>query len=140
EDRPMLYGGKAHSRYRRIILRLTSALIFASFPMGASSCRKPPPPVAQTPEVKVVQVLQQDVPTVHEWVGSADGSVNATIRAQVTGYLIKQSYNEGDLVKKGQVLFEIDPRPFKAALDQAEGSLAQAEALNENARANLTRV
>jgi membrane fusion protein (multidrug efflux system) len=77
---------------------------------------------------------------VHEWVGTADGLVNATIRAQVTGYLIRQNYAEGDLVKKGQVLFEIDSRPFRAVLDQAEGVLAQMEALHENARANLARV
>ncbi len=85
-------------------------------------------------------MIRRDIPIVHEWVGTADGLVNATIRAQVTGYLIRQEYQEGDLVKKGQVLFEIDPRPFRAALDQAEGVLAQMEALHENARANLARV
>ena len=58
-----------------------------------------------------------------EWVGTADGLVNATIRAQVTGYLISQNYREGESVRKGQVLFEIDPRPFAAALDQAKGEL-----------------
>ena len=105
-----------------------------------ASCRKVQVEAPQIPEVEVVQVAQQDVPVIHEWVGTADGLVNATIRAQVTGYLIKQNYHEGDQVKKGQVLFEIDPRPFKAALDQAQGSLAQMEALQENARANLARV
>ena len=86
------------------------------------------------------EVIHKDIPIVHEWVGTADGLVNATIRAQVTGYLIRQDYTEGDLVKKGQLLFEIDPRPFRAALDQAKGTLAQMEALHENARANLARV
>jgi membrane fusion protein (multidrug efflux system) len=106
-----------------------------------SACHKEkpagPPPA---PEVEVAQVVRKDIPIVHEWVGTADGLVNATIRAQVTGYLIRQAYHEGDLVKKGQLLFEIDPRPFRAALDQAVGVLAQMEALHENARANLARV
>jgi membrane fusion protein (multidrug efflux system) len=90
--------------------------------------------------VEIAEVIRKDIPIVHEWVGTADGLVNATIRAQVTGYLIRQDYHEGDPVKKGQLLFEIDPRPFRAALDQAQGILAQMEALHENARANLARV
>lgn len=109
--------------------------------LSISACGKEkkagPPPA---PEVEVAEVIRKDIPIIHEWVGTADGLVNATIRAQVTGYLIRQNYNEGDLVKKGQVLFEIDPRPFRAALDQAEGVLAQMEALHQNARANLARV
>jgi membrane fusion protein (multidrug efflux system) len=105
-----------------------------------SSCSKEQSAAPAPPDVEVAQVAQQDVPIVHEWVGTADGLVNATIRAQVTGYLIRQAYNEGDLVKKGQLLFQIDPRQFQAALDQAQGNLAQMEALNENARANLARV
>lgn len=104
------------------------------------ACRKEKPAVQQAPEVHVVQVVQKDVPIIHEWVGTADGLVNATIRAQVTGYLIRQDYTEGERVQKGQLLFEIDPRPFKAALDQAQGTLAQLEAVYENARANLVRV
>ena len=83
----------------------------------------PPPPI-----VEVAPVTVADVPIYHEWVGTLDGLVNATIRAQVTGYLWSQNYREGDLIKKGDLLFEIDPRPFQAALDQAEGQLAQAEA------------
>lgn len=94
----------------------------------------------RAPEVEVVQVVQKDVPIVHEWVGTADGLVNATIRAQVTGYLIRQDYTEGEVVRKGQLLFEIDPRPFKAALDQAQGALAQVQAQYENAEANLARI
>jgi RND family efflux transporter MFP subunit len=83
------------------------------------------PPV---PEVRVAPVIQQDVPVFSEWVATMDGYVNAQIRPQVSGYIIKQEYKEGSLVRKGQVLFEIDPRPFKAALDRAKGDLAQAQA------------
>ena len=83
----------------------------------------------------MVQVQQQDVPIIHEWIGTLDGLVNADVRAQVTGYLLIQGYQEGSFVKKGQLLFQIDPRPFKAALDQAEGQLAQAKAQLSNAEA-----
>ncbi len=69
-----------------------------------------------------------DVPIYHEWIGTLDGLVNATIRAQVTGYLLSQDYREGDAIKKGDLLFQIDPRPFQAVLDQANGQLAQTEA------------
>jgi RND family efflux transporter MFP subunit len=84
-------------------------------------------PVA-TPDVEVVQVEQKDIPIFGEWIGTLDGFTNADVRAQVTGYLMQQGYQEGAFVKKGQLLFEIDPRPFQAALDQAQGQLAQAKA------------
>jgi membrane fusion protein (multidrug efflux system) len=80
------------------------------------------------PEVLVAHPVQRDVPVHREWVATLDGYVNADIRPQVSGYLISQNYKEGSAVRKGQVLFEIDPRPFKAALDHARGQLAQAEA------------
>jgi len=80
------------------------------------------------PEVGVTTVEQRDVPVYSEWVATLDGYVNAEIRPQVSGYIIKQDYTEGSLVRKGQVLFEIDPRPFTAALDRAKGDLAQAQA------------
>jgi membrane fusion protein (multidrug efflux system) len=83
---------------------------------------------APAPEVRVVPVIQRDVPVFSEWVATLDGYVNAEIRPQVSGYIIKQNYTEGSLVRKGQVLFEIDPRPFQAALDRAKGDLAQAQA------------
>lgn len=92
------------------------------------------------PTVEVVEVVQKDVPIVAEWVGTLDGMVNATIRAQVQGYLIKQNYKEGDLVKKDQVLFEIDPRTFQATLDQAKGELQRTEARWNQTKANLTRI
>ena len=79
------------------------------------------------PAVEVVNVVVKDVPIVREWVGTTDGLVNAKINAQVQGYLTKQNYKEGSFVKKGQVLFEIDPRPFQAALEQAKGELAKDE-------------
>jgi RND family efflux transporter MFP subunit len=87
------------------------------------------------PEVAVAQVEQKDVPIYGEWIGTLDGFVNADVRGQVTGYLLRQVYQEGALVKKGQLLFEIDPRPFQAALDQAEGQSAQATAQLANAEA-----
>ena len=70
------------------------------------------------PGVEVVEVQQKDVPIYGEWIGTLDGLVNADIKAQVSGYLLKQDYIEGSFVRKGQSLFEIDPRPFQAALDQ----------------------
>src|SRR6185295_1841398 len=79
------------------------------------------------PEVEVMQVEQKDVPIYSEWIGTLDGMVNAEIKAQVSGYLLKTDYTEGSFVKKGQLLFEIDPRPLQAALDQAKGDLAKAE-------------
>jgi len=89
------------------------------------------------PDVEVVQVEQQDVPIYSEWIGTLDGMVNATIKAQVAGYLRKQHYTEGALVTQGQVLFEIDPRPFQAALDQAKGELAKAQGQLVQANAQL---
>lgn len=79
-------------------------------------------------EVLIAAPVQQDVPVHNEWVATLDGYVNAEIRPQVSGYIIKQNYQEGAAVRIGQVLFEIDPRPFQAALDRARGELAQAEA------------
>ncbi len=88
-----------------------------------------------SPDVEVVQVEQKDVPIYGEWIGTLDGLTNADVRAQVTGYIMRQGYQEGAFVRKGQLLFEIDPRPFQAALDQAEGQLAQAKAALANAQA-----
>lgn len=90
--------------------------------------------------VDVAEVVQKDVPIYQEWVGTLDGMVNAQILAQVSGYLIKQNYQEGQLVKKGQLLYEIDPRVFKAALDQAQGNLARQEAVLKTARLDMQRV
>jgi RND family efflux transporter MFP subunit len=105
---------------------LASKLLVSSLTLPAPSV----PPV-----VEVVQVEQKNVPIYGEWIGTLDGLVNADVRAQVTGYLLRQGYQEGAFVKKGQLLFEIDPRPFQAALDQAEGQLAQAKAMLANTEA-----
>jgi RND family efflux transporter MFP subunit len=94
---------------------------------------------APPPNVEVASVIQRDVPIEGEWVGSLEGYVNAQISPHVSGYLIRQNYQEGGLVRKDQVLFEIDPRPFQAALDQAKGQLAQAEAQKANAELNVKR-
>lgn len=92
--------------------------------LGAAGCQKAAPPaVAPPPEVEVMTVATQDVPVYQEWIGSLDGFVNAQIRAQVSGYLMSQNYREGGAVKKGDVLFQIDPRVFAATLSQANAQL-----------------
>jgi len=112
------------------------ALIVIGVIVGASRPHKHAQAApGSVPEVQVLQVQQQDVPVIHEWIGTLDGLVNADVRAQVTGYLLIQGYQEGSFVKKGQLLFQIDPRPFKAALDLAKGQLAQAKAQLSNAEA-----
>jgi RND family efflux transporter MFP subunit len=89
---------------------------------------KAAPPSGPPPEVRVTPVQQRDVPILSEWVATVDGYVNAQIQPQVSGYIVKQNYKEGSFVNKGAVLFEIDPRPFEAILNQAKAQLAQAEA------------
>ena len=111
---------------------LLAGLLF----FGCGKEQKAPPPA---PIVEVVEVIQKDVPVYSEWVGTLDGSVNATLRAQVQGYLIKQNYKEGDSVRKDQVLFEIDPREYQAALDQAKSALQQSKGALEQAKADVSR-
>jgi RND family efflux transporter MFP subunit len=89
------------------------------------------------PDVEVATVQQKNIPIEREWIGTLDGLVNAAIKAEVTGYLLSQSYTEGSFVRKGQLLFEIDPRPFDAALAQAQGQLAQAKGQLAQAHAQL---
>jgi RND family efflux transporter MFP subunit len=106
----------------------------------AAGCEKPAAPGAPPPpDVDVVAAITKDVPVYGEWVGSLDGYTNANITPQVTGYLIKQNYREGSYVHKNDVLFEIDPRPFQAVLDQAKGALAQAHAQLDLANINFKR-
>ena len=115
-------------------------VIFGVMPL-LSACKKgqgtetPLPPT-----VEVAEVVQKDVPVYSEWIASTDGLVNATIRGQVQGYLTKQNYKEGDFVKKGQILFIIDQRPFIAGLEEAKGQFAQQQARWETAKANLGRI
>jgi RND family efflux transporter MFP subunit len=94
---------------------------------------------APPPDVEVATVQQKDIPIVREWIGTLDGLVNAAIKAEVTGYLLSQNYTEGSFVHKGQLLFEIDPRPFEAALAQAQGQLAQARGQVAQAKAQLVQ-
>lgn len=89
--------------------------------------------------MEVATVVQKDVSIYGEWIATLNGYVNAQIQPQVTGYLIKQDYREGSFVQKGDVLFEIDPRPFQAVLDQAKAQLAQAKAQLGAAALNVKR-
>lgn len=142
-------GGLFDSKLLTLTIgRMAAAAGILSVLVAAGGCQQKeqagPPPV---PVVEVVKVVQQDVPVYSEWIGVLDGSINAVIRPQVTGYLVKQNYVEGEIVKKGQVLFEIDPRTFQAevkqaqaALEQAKGELAAQEASAATARADLARV
>jgi RND family efflux transporter MFP subunit len=103
---------------------LAALLVFFVTRSGAKPTAQSPP----LPVVEVAPVEQRDVPVYGEWIGTLSGQVNADVKAQVTGYLLTRNYKEGSYVRKGQLLFEIDPRPFQAALDRAKGQLAQAEA------------
>lgn len=103
-------------------------------------CKKEAKVASGPTDVEVIEVAKQDVQVEKEWVGAMDGSVNAVIRAQVQGYLVKQNYTEGQFVKQGQVLFEIDPRTFQAALNQAKADLAQKKARWDTTKANLARI
>ena len=114
-------GNKCKPAFACVFLIL-AALALAGCGRGNAAMKLP------DTEVLVAAPIQQDVPVHNEWVATLDGYVNAEIRPQVSGYLIKQNYKEGSVVRKGQVLLEIDPRPFQAALDRAKGELAQAEA------------
>jgi membrane fusion protein (multidrug efflux system) len=113
-----------------VCLLVVGLIVGAMYPKHVSGAQAGAPP-----DVEVVRVEQKDVPIFGEWIGTLDGLTNADVRAQVTGYLLRQGYQEGAFVKKGQLLFEIDPRPFQAALDQAQGQLAQARAQLANAEA-----
>src|SRR5258705_8918586 len=116
-----------------VILFILGALIVT----GRSS--KPVQAAARPLDVQVVKIEPADVPLYSEWIGTTDGMVNADIKAQVTGYLLRQDYKEGSFVKKGQLLFEIDSRPFQAALDQANGQVAQFQGQLEQANSQVTQ-
>jgi membrane fusion protein, multidrug efflux system len=135
------------SELQRILLKhslAVSAMIVAVvailggvFVLGRSNnnqTKAAPPPLT----VEVVQVEQKDVPVYSQWIGTTEGMVNAEIKAQVTGYLLRQNYKEGSFVTKGQLLFEIDPRPFQAVLDQANGQVAQYQGQLEQAISQVT--
>jgi membrane fusion protein, multidrug efflux system len=106
---------------------------------GLAGCKKAEPPPPPPPSVQVAPVIQKDVSIYQEWLGTLDGNVNAEIRPQTEGYLLKRTYAEGSAVKAGQVLFEIDPREFQAAYDQAKGSVSQYDAALANANTTVAR-
>jgi membrane fusion protein, multidrug efflux system len=121
-------------------MRKQSRAAFAFFVLAsvlAAGCGNKESTPAAPPAVEVVQVQQKDVPITKEWVATLDGFVNAQIRAQVTGLLVKQDYQNGSYVRRGMPLFQIDPRPFQASLDQANGNLQQAQAGLQRAQAQL---
>jgi RND family efflux transporter MFP subunit len=116
------------------VLLILAAVVTAGCVRTTSAAGSPP-----LPQVEVSEVKQRDVPIFHEWIGTLDGLVNAAIKAEVSGYLLSQDYKEGSFVRKGQLLFQIDARPFDAALSQAQGQLAQAKGQLAQAKAQLTQ-
>jgi membrane fusion protein, multidrug efflux system len=128
-----------------ILVFITFVAVFGAVGYGHAAEKKaevqkgevaPPPP----PEVEVAEVIQKAIPVYQEYVATMDGLMNATILAQVQGYLIKQNYREGDFVKKGTALFEIDPRSFEASLDVAKAVLARHQAVLQTDKATLERI
>jgi len=121
-------------------LRLCARLFFPLLLAGLPACRKPQVQAPREPPVVLVTtVAARDVPVYREWIGNLDGSVNTQVRARVSGYLVSQNYKEGSRVKAGDLLFQIDPRPLEAALHQAQGDLARADASEKLASLNLKR-
>ena len=119
-------GNCAGIPFGKIFVPLLAA---AAAALSSSGCQNQnAAPAAAPPEVEVASVVQKDVAIYGEWVATLDGYVNAQIQPQVTGYIVAQTYKEGSFVRKGQMLFQIDPRPFQAILDQAKAQLAQAQA------------
>ena len=126
-------------RHKLVIGATFSAIVAALLiVVGGSKSKEKGPAAAPPPaNVEVAQVESQNVPIYSEWIGTLDGMVNAEIRGQAPGYLLRQIYKEGSFVRKGQLLFEIDQRPFQAALDQAKGDLARAQAQQAQANSQL---
>lgn len=121
--------------HRIALIAPLAGLVLMTASCSVNATGPAPAPV----EVRVVAAQQRDVPVVKEWIGTLDGLVNADIKAEVSGYLLQQAYTEGSFVQKGQLLFQIDPRPFQAALEQAEGQLSQSQGLLAQARAQLAQ-
>ncbi len=135
--RPTLYchrfGRDMTTIRSRLLMSLSrtstnGAIVIALAALCSIGCAKKEQAQAAPPEVEITPVVQQDVPNYTECVATLDGYVNAQIQPQVTGYLMKQNYAEGTVVHKGDILFEIDPRPFEAAVQQSEGQLAESQA------------
>jgi len=130
---------KNYLRHGLVIAGVFCLIIIALIVGGLRPKRASGAAMQAPPDVLVAQVEQKDVSIYGEWIGTLAGQVNANVQAQVTGYLLRRDYQEGSFVRKGQLLFAIDPRPFQAALDQAEGQLAQANAQRANAEAVQVR-
>jgi membrane fusion protein (multidrug efflux system) len=125
-------------------LRVQSILFMGFLLCGMGGCRSAADTIPQgsatpPPTVEVTAVEQRDVTLTSEWIASMDGYVNARIQPHVSGYLIRQNYREGSFVRKGDVLFEIDPRPFQAALDQSRAQAGQAKSQLAQARAQVVQ-
>src|SRR6516162_6027497 len=119
--------------------RALLALLLVGALFAAACSRKPAQTAPPPPEVQVTTVQPKDVPRVLERVATLDGFINANINAQVQGYIVSRDYQEGSVVKKGDLLFTIDPRPFQAALAQAKGTLAKDKANQVKADADEKR-
>jgi membrane fusion protein, multidrug efflux system len=119
--------------------RLPFHSLVLSFALACAGCGKEPPPAPPPPDVLVVDAVARDVPVVSEWLGTTEGSVDAQIRAQVAGYLVSRDYQEGQRVEVGDLLFKIDPRAARAALEQAEGDLGRAQSELELAVLDVAR-
>src|SRR5207248_6229578 len=120
-------------------MRATFAALLIFLVFSTACSRKPAPTGPPPPEVLVTTVTPRDVPRILERVATLDGFINANINAQVQGYIVSRDYQEGSLVKKGDLLFQIDPRPFEAALAQAKGTLAKDQANQVKADADERR-
>jgi membrane fusion protein, multidrug efflux system len=127
----MLFGPKPKPRY------FSAALLLTTFLLGCKEKQQAPAP--EPPEVEVTEVTQRDVPIYMEWVAQLNGRYNAQITPRVQGYLLKQNYRDGFFVKKGQLLYEVDPRAFEVAIEQAEAQVAVAVANLSNADTNVAR-
>src|SRR5580704_6881314 len=133
----MPISSRHNTRFAAVALLASAAgVLIVTFGCTRGNSASAPPTLLV---VETAPVQQKDVPVYREWIGTLDGLVNADIKAQVTGYLVQQAYTEGSFVKQGQLLFQIDPRPFQAAVDQARGQVAQTGGQLEQSRAQLAQ-
>ena len=132
---------KSYRKHRLLTFAATGLILLGVVIVLVILLKRKPVEAASPPplEVEVAEVEQKDVPVYSEWIGTTDGMVNAEIRSQVSGYLLRKDYADGTFVTKGQLLFEIDPRPFQAVLDQAKGKLAEAQGKLSQTDTQLTQ-
>src|SRR5689334_6389768 len=114
--------------------------IVGSLALALAGCAKPPPPAAQPPEVQVTQVVQRDTPIYIELVGATLGSEDVEIRSRVGGYLVSMNFTEGTFVRRGDLLYKIDPQPFEASLAEARANLATSQADLQKAKNDVDRL